>query len=296
MVPEAKMNITFILPFIQIGGGVRVVFEYANRLIAMGHTVRIIYPIVPPLWFSKSKIELFRYKTIESFRNLMKKSEIDWFDLNSPLIKTFSLSAKYMPFIKNFIPDADIVIATSWETAYFVNSLPPEKGKKFYFIQHYEIWDLWNDLNCWERVKDISEKKEDFPLSMSYIVPSDPYLKRIKETVDATYKMPFNMITISSWLKDLLEKRFEQKVYGTIKSGVNFDLFRCIKEKDWSSERRVILMPYRGVPWKGDLDGLNALNSIYNKYNNLDIWLYGAKRPEKAQLGLNSLKDQLMKS
>ena len=36
--------------------------------------------------------------------------------------------------------NADIIIATWWETAYQVRKLNSKKGEKFYFIQHYEIW------------------------------------------------------------------------------------------------------------------------------------------------------------
>ncbi|WP_281011427.1 hypothetical protein [Lichenibacterium minor] len=35
------------------------------------------------------------------------------------------------------VPDADATIATAWQTADPVGSLPPSKGAKFYLIQHY---------------------------------------------------------------------------------------------------------------------------------------------------------------
>lgn len=275
------MKITFVLPFTKVGGGVRVVFEYSNRLIKNGHDVRIVYPIIPPLLHSKSTVKLAKYKTIESLRNLKRKNEVKWFDLSVPLIKVFSLNPRYVQFSEQSIPDADVVIATSWETAYFVNSLAPKKGKKFYFVQHYEIWDIWNSLNCWESVTQKVVDKTKLPITMSYITPKDSYLKKMKMSVDNTYTLPLMKITISSWLKELLEQRFKQKVYGTITNGVNSNLFRCSKEKDWNSNKRIILMPYRGEQWKGDLDGMTALEYINKHYNDVEIWLYGMKKPSR---------------
>ena len=38
------------------------------------------------------------------------------------------------------VPDGDLIIATWWETAEWVNALSPNKGAKVYFIQHHEIF------------------------------------------------------------------------------------------------------------------------------------------------------------
>lgn len=48
------MKINFILPFIGLSGGVKVVFEYANRLAEEGHDVKVIYPFLD----RKSKLKL----------------------------------------------------------------------------------------------------------------------------------------------------------------------------------------------------------------------------------------------
>ena len=45
---------------------------------------------------------------------------------------------QYRPIVADDLPDADVVIATWWETAEWVAALPPDKGRKAYFIQHYE--------------------------------------------------------------------------------------------------------------------------------------------------------------
>ena len=274
------MKVTFVLPGIGIAGGIRVVFEYANRLIERGHEVYIVYPTVPPIITSRSKIKLIGNKVLGCLGNLRKGNKVEWFNVKAKLIRVPSLNPKFVGLVKNLVPDSDVIIATSWETAYFVNVLPKEKGEKFYFVQHHEIWDIWNNLECWKKAREIEKDTNKLPIAMSYIVPDDSYLKRVKELVDATYTMPLKKITISSWLKELLEKRFGQKVYGMIVNGVNFDIFHCDNEKDWDAEKRIILMPYRGIPWKGDLDGLKALEEITRKYTDkVEIWLYGSRKP-----------------
>ncbi|MBW9221797.1 glycosyltransferase family 4 protein [Methanothermococcus sp. SCGC AD-155-C09] len=274
------MKITFVLPGIGVGGGVRVVFEYANLLIERGHDVYIVYPIIPPIIISRSKVKLFGRKIIGSLKNLKQGNKVEWFDVKAKLIRVPTLNPKFVSIVKKWIPNSDAIIATSWETAYFVNALPKEKGEKFYFVQHYEIWDIWNNLKCWKKIEKLEKDTGKLPITMSYITPEDQYLKRLKEVVDATYTMPLKKITISSWLKELLEKRFKQEIYGMIINGVNFDIFYCDNEKNWDAEKRIILMPYRGIPWKGDLDGLKALEKIYRKYGNkVEIWLYGPKKP-----------------
>jgi glycosyltransferase involved in cell wall biosynthesis len=42
------------------------------------------------------------------------------------------------PIVDADLPDADVVVATYWTTAYWVNDLSPSKGAKAYFIQHDE--------------------------------------------------------------------------------------------------------------------------------------------------------------
>jgi len=275
------MKITFVLPTIGVAGGVRAVFEHANRLIKRGHDVYIVYPITPPTIVSRSKTRAIMNKVVGFLNNLKQGNRVDWFfSVKAKLIRVPTLDPKFVGIVKKWVPNSDAIIATSWETAYFVNVLPREKGEKFYFVQHYEIWDIWNSLECWKRVRNIEKEPHRLPIAMSYITPEDPYLKKLKEFVDATYTMPLKKITVSSWLKELLEKRFRQKVYGVIGNGVNFDIFHCDNEKDWDAKKRIILMPYRGVLWKGDLDGLRALKKIYRKYDNkVEIWLYGPGKP-----------------
>jgi glycosyltransferase involved in cell wall biosynthesis len=123
-------RIHFVVNTTGLTGGIRVVFEYANRLQARGHTVTIYYPynLSEKNWPQK-----------EGWISLAKrvkytlKPSVEWFDLKVPVVRVPRLIGRHMP-------DADIVIATANETADWVAQLPARCGSKFYFIQGLEVW------------------------------------------------------------------------------------------------------------------------------------------------------------
>src|SRR4029077_11126416 len=46
----------------------------------------------------------------------------------------------YRPVQDRDVPDADIVVATWWETVEWVHELTPAKGVKVHLMQDYEVW------------------------------------------------------------------------------------------------------------------------------------------------------------
>jgi glycosyltransferase involved in cell wall biosynthesis len=96
------MRITFVLPCLTVGGGVRVVYEYANRLQKRGHEV-----------------------AVASIDGDMKQR---WFPLNAPIISRSQLV--------NGAREIDVLVATSWHTAPIVLSLPARP--RVYFPQMFD--------------------------------------------------------------------------------------------------------------------------------------------------------------
>jgi glycosyltransferase involved in cell wall biosynthesis len=128
------MKITFVLPSVKLGGGVRVVFEHANRLQERGHDVSIVYSILPLGLSVKKHKTHYLFRGISTFiKNITRKNRVEWFDLKCRLIKAPIL-------FESYIPPADIIVATWWKTAYYVHRYSRKRGEKFYLIQHYEIW------------------------------------------------------------------------------------------------------------------------------------------------------------
>ena len=286
------MKITFILPVLAVVGGIRVVFEYANRLQRRGHQVSIVYPLIPA-----SALNLLRR---QGLKNAVKKYVTSLshsrfaFQTTASLVRVPLLSPK---FLNHRVPDGDVVVATGWETAYPVSKLSKQKGGKFYFVQHYEIFDVWDDYASWEDAEKIERDSSKLCLAMADIIPRNPSLRRLKELVDATYKAPLKKITISSWLKELLEEKFHETVEAMIPNGVNFDTFHCC-DKHFNRDTKKILSMYSTTKWKGAEDTIKAFRIVKERYPNIEVAMYGVvkgKAPDWIRFYENPSQKELEK-
>ena len=129
------MRITFVLPDVspKPSGGVKIVYEYANRLTLRGHAVTVVHPrnwqqMPGPAQFVKARLWPLSV-------HLRYGGPVPWISTAQ------RLKQRLVPDLRpQFLPDADTVIATFFRTAPFINALPASKGRKFYLIQHYEDW------------------------------------------------------------------------------------------------------------------------------------------------------------
>jgi glycosyltransferase involved in cell wall biosynthesis len=129
------MRITFLMPADDLTGGNRVVATYARELQALGHEVLVVSNAPPPL------------RAREAFRMLRRAQ---WSGLKSRLRPPpghIALAgvphrtlARPRQIVAADLPDADVVVATWWETAVWMDTLPASKGRKVHLIQGYEIW------------------------------------------------------------------------------------------------------------------------------------------------------------
>jgi glycosyltransferase involved in cell wall biosynthesis len=270
------MRINFVLPGLGIAGGVRVVFEHANRLSKRGHEVNIIYPTVPPRmgeqWFSPRSRAL---QILGTGRRLVMSNDVDWFDIKVPVRQIPTLSPNLMELCEPLIPDSDITIATSWETAYAVAALDDSKGVKAYFVQHYEVWQLWNNIDCWEKA---SESHSDPSIGMADIDPDDSKLRHMKELVDETYSLPLKLITTSDWERDVMNKLGEQ-VVGGVHCGVDFNEFYPTHNS--TTEPLTLLSLYRNERHKGDREALQAFSTIHKKSDRVELLMFGKTRSDE---------------
>lgn len=255
------MKIVWIMPSKRVSGGNRVIYEYCNRLSDLGHDVICLcpfeqfpYPPNPFRWLELKFREKIYYK-FKLGKTQPFESKPEWFPLKVKLIQTPDLSAKY-------VPEADIVIATAWETAEWVNTYPTSKGSKFYFIQHYEVW-------------------------------AGP-----KKRVDQTYKFPLKKITIASWLTRKMEQEFKERVFATISNGINLQHFYN-QDKTYHKPRRIGLL-YHGADWKGTEDGLKAFSLVCKKFPKVQLVMFGVKKeehkapiPKTAEFHLNPTQQEL---
>lgn len=251
------MEITFLLPEIEISGGVKAVFEFANHLYERGHKVSVVYPLIPmrsgAKWYNVKNLAARAKGTI---KNLKRRSQIDWFELKADLIGASTLAQRY-------IPDADIIVATWWETAYYVSRYNKIKGEKFYLAQHYEVW-------------------------------GGP-----KEKVNNSYRLGLKIIVNSNWLKDILRDKIGVEAEALILHAPDRNNFypEDNLKKDKGPMR--ILIPYRKEKWKGVKDGISAFEIVKEEFPNIQLVMFGLKAdkdiPSYAEFHLRPSSAQLRK-
>ena len=123
------MRFTFLLPCDNFTGGARVVAVYASELQKLGHEVLVITCAQDPLpwrqrlraWFSPP-------------RSLGPLGHIALSGVPHKVMERLG------PIGEADVPDADVVVATWWETAVWMQAFGAAKGRKVHLIQGYESW------------------------------------------------------------------------------------------------------------------------------------------------------------
>lgn len=232
------MVITFVLPGWSINkpvGGFKVVYEYANRLSERGHQVNVVHPLL--LFPGEAK---FRQKLKKSalwmVNHFLKDAKVKWFSI-SPNVGMLIVDS----LEEENIPKGDVIIATAWQTAEWVNSYGRDKGEKFYLIQHYEIW-------------------------------SGP-----EERVKATWKMPLKKVVIARWLAEKTREMGEE-VVAYIPNGLDFKQFHITQTIENRNPKRVGML-YHKYDWKGSKDGIKAVEKVRDEFPDLQAVFYGIYKP-----------------
>lgn len=228
------MKITFILPYASLSGGIRVIAIYAQKLQQRGHDVFVVsQPQSQPSLKQKIK------SLLQGKFNLQTSSSNSHFaDVNV----THKILEKPRPVRDEDVPNADIIIATWWKTAHWVAQLSPEKGKKFYFIQHYEIHPY-------------------FPI----------------EEVKATYRLPLEKIVIAKWLKDIMKQEYNDPNCHLVMNSVDTNQFFALPRQKQTFPT-FGLMYSSSKSWKGTDISLRALQIASETIPNLKIIAFGAEK------------------
>jgi glycosyltransferase involved in cell wall biosynthesis len=229
------MKITFVLPDAGIAGGVRVIAIHAQRLREMGHDVAVIcaryrYP-------TRRKRAMFNLRWAAR-RALGQRppSHLRGLDIELREIK------HPPPLTDADVPDADVVVATWWETAEWVAGFSPSKGAKAYFIQGYEV---------------------------SAGQPAD--------RLDATWKLPMRKIVIANWLADLAAERFGDRDVSIVPNAVDAVQFRA--EPRGKQPAPTVGFMYSSKPIKGCDVCIEAIERARRSVCNLQVNVFGAGKP-----------------
>jgi glycosyltransferase involved in cell wall biosynthesis len=177
------MRITFVLPVANMSGGTKVVAIYASELARRGHTVCVISPAQRRLSLAR-KFRLWVRGGGWISEWMRRRSHLDGLDLDHRVI------GPGRPIVDDDVPDADVVVATWWETAEWVNALSRQKGAKAYFVQHHEVF---------------------------------PYLP--VERCHATYRLKFHKIVVADWLKRVMKTEYQDEVVDLVPNSVDRSIF-----------------------------------------------------------------------
>lgn len=179
------MKITFVLPYASLAGGIRVVATYAKKLTERGHEITVVSQ-------PRKKTPPFR-QFIRTFR---RKHPVNKVQTSTPLLDFLGDQHIILdcprPVTAHDVPDADIVVATWWETAEWVADLPPSKGRKFYLLQGYEMYDH---------------------------LPID--------RVAATFRLPLQKIAVSNYIKNMIVKNHAVDNIAVVPNAVDTKQFNA---------------------------------------------------------------------
>jgi glycosyltransferase involved in cell wall biosynthesis len=226
------MRITFVLAAADLSGGNRVISIYAEKLCQRGHFVTLVSRPRRPVRLKDQVLAWLRNQTIP--RN--QKHWPSHFD--SLTCAHHRQIPKYRPVTVDDLPDADVVIATWWETAEWVAALPPSKGRKAYFIQHYEAH------------------------------PGQDAAR-----VDATWRMPLHKIIIAQWLVKIAREKFAETDISYVPNAVDLQQFTA-PPRDKQAVPTVGVM-YSTVNFKGCDVALKAYDLARQKIPNLKLVSFG---------------------
>lgn len=228
------MRISFVLPPVAFSGGIRVLSIYADALRRRGHRVLVVSPPVrqPPLLKT-----MVRWARGRGWTRPPRKLR-SYFD---GLPVEHKVLERHRPVVDADLPEADIVLATWWETAPWVAALSPSKGAKAYFVQDYGA-------------------------------VGQPLEKLVE-----TWRLPMHLFTISGFLQDLVREHTGRAI-ESIGNGV--DLAHYATPPRERNGTPIVGMVYRPLPEKGCGLALEAVELARQRVPNLTLKGFGTRRPE----------------
>ena len=169
------LRITFVLPHLSLSGGDKITFTFADGLADRGHDVTVVHGALPSL---KGRI---RHRLFGGRG-----------DFHRPGPKVRLIAARGRPAdLPAFLPDADILIGSWWETVDAISKAPAAKGRLIHHVQDHEVFD---------------------------------YLPARSAGV---YRLPIPKIVVSSWLLDVMRKTYQASDVQLVANPVDLKHFTC---------------------------------------------------------------------
>lgn len=211
-----QLVITWFIPDFGIGsGGHTTIFRIANLLNKFGYISNIV--IIPPTKFTDT--EQIKRVVTEHFVTEFNGNFLFWGD---------------------DLPECDIVFATSWETAYYVNAVEGDMSR-FYFIQDFEP-----DFYC---------------MSSQYVFAEN------------TYRLGFKCLCASPWLAEMMSIKYGAKSASFELAYTPLQYYPLGIPR---SPKTVIFYARHLTPRRGFELGILALQILKQKDPDVEVILFGA--------------------
>jgi glycosyltransferase involved in cell wall biosynthesis len=217
-------RITFVLPNLSFSGGNKIVITYAEALADRGHDVTVVHGQLPSL---KARIAAHFFPVSAHVHR--PAANVRLIPARGPLAG-----------IARFLPDADAVIATWWETVEAINGAPSSKGRKFHLVQDHEVF---------------------------------PYLPARSADV---HRLPFHKIVVSNWLMDIMREVYGSTDVSLVMNPVDVDSF-AQADRD-RSERPTVGTVYSLTPRKNSAMAFEAVRLARKDVPTLQLSGFGADK------------------
>lgn len=218
-------------------GGFKVMYQYANHLAARGHQVTVIHPYStdpPPQLRTLLVGRLCHY--LARARVPVVRHSPPWFYINPQVRLTVTPDLR-----ARWVPDADILFITGWQTAECARHYPPRCGLKYYLIHDYEHFMIGDAV---VRARIVAT----FLAGMRNIVTSPAGITMVKSNGGVVHRY--------------------------IPNGIDLTIFRQLRSLS-DPERRSVGFPSRPETFKGTDDAVVALTQVRDEMGaDVPIWAF----------------------
>jgi glycosyltransferase involved in cell wall biosynthesis len=228
------LKITFALPDLSLSGGHKITLMYANGLADRGHDVTVVHGQLPTL---KGRIRSSLFpRSIKAHRP-------------GPKVRLVAAKGKAAD-LPDCLPDADVVIASWWETVEAINQSSAAKGRKIHHVQGHEVF---------------------------------PYLPSRSASV---YRLPLKKIAVSRWLFDLMRHEYGASDVSLVLNPVDTDHFGWINRA--RSSNPTVGTIYASTLIKNSKMAFEALGLARKVIPDLKFICFGAEKlpPNLAEIPL----------
>lgn len=234
------MRITFLLPRDDLAGGTRVVVTLARLLQQRGHQVLVVCNAQPRLGIREA-LRLLRHHNWNSIRRRCFPQPGHIALSGVPMCRL----EQYRPIVASDLPDADVVVATWWETAIWMHDLPAAKGVHVHLVQGYEIWGRAEQ----------------------------------RDRVHAALRLPNCKVVISKPLKQEIEDVLGNLGMAVVSPSVDLELFNVSRRSRQSPP--TVGFIFAQSPIKGSDRCLRAIELARQRVPDLRVLAFGEQRSSK---------------